>query len=104
MRVLIAYVGGGIELLIAVEVGAGATVGDALRSAAIEQRLGSAPDLTGLAIFGRRADSATPLRDGDRIEITRPLLRDPKTARRDRAASVAVDRSRAAQRRRSGRP
>jgi putative ubiquitin-RnfH superfamily antitoxin RatB of RatAB toxin-antitoxin module len=102
MLVQIAYVDDGIELLIAVEVPAGASVGDAMRTAAIEQRLGSAPDLTGLAIFGRRVDAATPLRDGDRIEITRPLLRDPKVARRDRAASVAVDRSRAVRRRRSG--
>ena len=104
MRVQIAYVGGGIELLIRVEVPAGATVGDALRIASIEKRLGSTPDLTGLALFGRRVDTTTPLRDGDRIEITRPLLRDPKTARRDRAASTAVDRSRPTQRRRSGRP
>jgi len=102
MRVQIAYVGDGIELLMAVEVPAGATVGDALRTAAIEQRLGRAPDLAGLAIFGRRVDSVTLLRDGDRIEITRPLLRDPKTARRDRAASAATDRSGAARRRRSG--
>ena len=103
MHVQIAYVGSGIELLLAVEVPAGATIGDALRIASIEKRLGSAPDLTGLAIFGRRVDVATPLRDGDRIEITRPLLRDPKMARRDRAASTAVDRSRAGARRRSGR-
>jgi putative ubiquitin-RnfH superfamily antitoxin RatB of RatAB toxin-antitoxin module len=102
VRVQIAYVGGGTEVLIAVDVPAGTTVGDALRIASIEQRLGSAPDLTGLAIFGRRVDSATCLRDGDRIEITRPLLRDPKAARRDRAASAAVDRSPPAKRRRSG--
>ena len=105
MRVQIAYVGDGIDLLIAVYVPAGATVGDALRSGTIEQRLGHAPDLTGLAIFGRPVDGATPLRDGDRSEITRPLLRDPKPARRDRAASAAsaaVDRPRSAKHRRSG--
>ena len=102
MLVQIAYIGDGIELLIALNVPAGTTVGEALRSATIERRLGHAPDLTGLAIFGRRVDSATPLHDGDRIEITRPLLRDPKTARRDRAASAAVDRSPAAKPRRSG--
>jgi putative ubiquitin-RnfH superfamily antitoxin RatB of RatAB toxin-antitoxin module len=102
VRIEIAYIGDGIELLIGVEVPAGTTVQDALHAAAIEQRLGRAPDVTGLAIFGRRVDTATALRDGDRIEITRPLLRDPKTARRDRAASAEAGRSRAARRPRSG--
>lgn len=103
MRVQIAYVGGDTELLIAVEVAADATVGDALRIASIEKHLGSAPDLAGLALFGRRVDTTTPLRDGDRIELTRPLLRDPKTARRDRAVSAAVDRLPSKKRRGSGR-
>jgi putative ubiquitin-RnfH superfamily antitoxin RatB of RatAB toxin-antitoxin module len=38
-----------------------------------------------LAIFGRPATTATRLRDGDRIEILRPLLADPKQRRRERA-------------------
>ena len=44
------------------------------------------PDDAGLAIFGQRVDGSTPLRDGDRVEITRPLVCDPKVARRARAA------------------
>ena len=38
-----------------------------------------------LAIFGRPATPATRLRAGDRIEILRPLLADPKQRRRERA-------------------
>ena len=103
MRIQIACVRGpGIELLVTVDVAAGSTVADALRSAAIAQRTGSVPDADGLAIFGRRVDGSTRLREGDRIEITRPLLRDPKAARRDRAGCGASRPSQARRRRRSG--
>jgi len=102
MRIQVAYVAPGTELLITVDVDAGATVADALRSAAIAQRIGSVPDLDGLAIFGKRVDAATRLRDGDRVEITRPLLRDPKAARRDRAAAAPSDRPPARRGRRPG--
>lgn len=38
-----------------------------------------------LAIFGRAVKPNTPLQDGDRVELLRPLLADPKQARRQRA-------------------
>jgi putative ubiquitin-RnfH superfamily antitoxin RatB of RatAB toxin-antitoxin module len=38
-----------------------------------------------LAVFGRAATPATVLHDGDRIELLRPLLADPKQRRRERA-------------------
>lgn len=40
---------------------------------------------TKLGIYGKRADPDTVLSDGDRVEIYRPLLVDPKEARRQRA-------------------
>lgn len=36
-------------------------------------------------IFGKRCDPSTPLRDGDRVELYRLLLVDPKEVRRERA-------------------
>ena len=39
----------------------------------------------GLSVFGRRADAKPVLHDGDRLEISAPLLVDPKEARRRRA-------------------
>ncbi len=39
----------------------------------------------GYAIFGKTITAATVLRDGDRLELLRPLLADPKQARRRRA-------------------
>lgn len=42
-------------------------------------------DLT-LGIFGRRVPATQPLRAGDRVEIYRALLADPKEVRRQLAA------------------
>lgn len=39
-----------------------------------------------LAVFGQRVKPADRLHDLDRIEVLRPLLRDPKDNRRQRAA------------------
>ncbi|WP_240099175.1 RnfH family protein [Thermomonas flagellata] len=38
-----------------------------------------------LAVYGQRATPETVLRDGDRLELLRPLQADPKQARRRRA-------------------
>jgi len=86
MRVNVAYVAPGAEVLIAVELDDGATVADALGASRIAERFGVDVTPHGLAVFGRRANPDTPLVDGDRVEITRPLVCDPKTARRRRAA------------------
>ena len=45
-------------------------------------------DLTGenkLGIFGKLVKADQPLRDGDRVEVYRPLIADPKEVRRQRA-------------------
>ncbi|MFN3611480.1 RnfH family protein [Tepidimonas sp.] len=42
------------------------------------------PDGLAASIWGRRACPDTPLREGDRLELTRPLRVDPKVARRER--------------------
>lgn len=48
------------------------------------------PDMTidpgRLAVFSRPVTVDSVLRDGDRLEILRPLIADPKQARRERAA------------------
>lgn len=66
----------------------GATVADAIAQSGI--RL-ARPDVEirddRLGIFARRASPDTVLREGDRVEIYRPLAIDPKEARRKRARS-----------------
>ncbi|NZA27575.1 RnfH family protein [Luteimonas sp. SJ-92] len=57
-----------------------ATVADAVTASG----LGGADD-AGYAVFGERATGATTLREGDRVELLRPLQADPKESRRRRA-------------------
>ncbi len=45
-------------------------------------------------VFGKVAGPDTPLSEGDRVEIYRPLAVDPKEARRQRAASARRKRTR----------
>jgi len=73
--------------LFEVQVPAGASVRQAIAACGI---LGSVPELAGseldVGIFGRSCSLDDTARDGDRIEIYRPLIVDPKVARRQRAA------------------
>jgi len=64
---------------------AGSCVGDALQASGLAQRH---PDLNlteaALGIWGALARADQPLRDRDRVEVYRPLMVDPKEARRRR--------------------
>ena len=73
-----------------VELPSGATVADALAAAAMPSRVpGLEVDSARLAVFGRSVTPETRLHDRDRVEILRPLLADPKQARRQRARGAA---------------
>jgi putative ubiquitin-RnfH superfamily antitoxin RatB of RatAB toxin-antitoxin module len=49
-------------------------------------------DTVAVGIFGKRAPLSTVLREHDRVEIYRPLIADPKQARRKRAKLGNVNR------------
>ncbi len=86
MNVQVAYAGPeGIEV-VDVDVPDGASVADALAASCIVARLRLFEAALSYAIFGRNAQRDTPLRAGDRVELLRPLLADPKEGRRKRAA------------------
>ncbi|MBC3949202.1 RnfH family protein [Pseudomonas folii] len=78
------------QLLRAVEVPAGATVQQALLLSGVG---GEFPELDlehcPVGIFGKVVGHERVLEHGDRIEIYRPLLADPKEVRRLRAAKAA---------------
>ena len=86
IRVSVVYAEPGDAFVAEVSLPDGATVVDAIERSSIclarpdveirEDRVG---------VFARKAKFATPLRDGDRVEIYRPLKIDPKEARRERA-------------------
>jgi uncharacterized protein len=68
---------------------AGARVGDALAAAGPAlASVGLETESLGLAVFGKAATPATRLRDGDRIELLRPLVASPREARASRAAAA----------------
>lgn len=85
IRVEVAYADPRRQFLRAVDVAAGSSIGDAVDASGILAELpGFVP--AGYGIFGRVVALGAPLRDGDRIELYRPLTIDPKQARRRRAA------------------
>jgi hypothetical protein len=69
---------------------AGATVGDALARSGLVDRYLIDLRAMGLAIRGRRVREDSVHVDGDRVEICRPLIADPKAARRARAGARAA--------------
>ena len=69
-----------------VDVPAGATLGDALAQAGLDVDALQARGIDGFALHGVRAETDAALHEGDRIELLRPLVVDPKQARRNRAA------------------
>lgn len=73
------------QIVQSMEVTPGTTLQQALDASGLLQRF---PEISqnGLdaGIYGKRADCSTVLRAFDRIEIYRPLIADPKQARRAR--------------------
>ena len=75
------------QALLTVESEEPLTVQQAIERSGIVERFAEI-DLTEykVGIFGKAAKLETPLSDGDRVEIYRPLIADPKEARKKRAA------------------
>lgn len=75
------------QLILEVNVDAGTTVGGAIVQLGIMMEF---PELdleqSDVGIFGKQVKMETVLADGDRVEIYRPLIADPKEVRRKRAA------------------
>jgi len=68
------------------ELPANATVHDAIEASGFRQAWPDVPvSAERVGIFARKEDFDTVLREGDRVEIYRPLKIDPKEARRQRA-------------------
>ena len=87
MRVEVAYVGPEGQFLLPVELPDAATVGDAIRVSGIAPRITAvAIGDDNVGIWSKPCALATTLRDGDRVEIYRPLQADAKEIRRRRAA------------------
>jgi len=86
-RVEVAYAAPARQEVIEVSVRPGATVEQVIRASGMLARFPEI-DLTlqRVGIFGETARLQDAVRDGDRVEIYRPLVADPKEVRRKRAA------------------
>ena len=78
------------QQLVAIQVSVGSTVADAIEQSMVLQAFeGFEFDPAKVGIFGRKASMTDVLRAGDRVEIYRPLIVDPKESRRQRALKQA---------------
>ncbi len=87
INVEVAYARPDKQRIIALQVAPGTTAEQAVLHSGI---LGEFPDIAlpqcDLGIFSKLTPHGTPLKAGDRVEIYRPLIADPKEVRRQRAA------------------
>ena len=79
LRVEVVYAQVDEQRIVALELPPAATARDAVEAS------GFKPASLLLGIFGKRIAADRILKDGDRVEILRPLLEDPKEGRRRRA-------------------
>lgn len=85
------------QKIVMLEVKSGTTARDAVLQSGME-RLFPGLDLAGskLGIFGKAVKDAQVLRAGDRVEIYRELIADPKEVRKRRAAEAKARREKSA--------
>ena len=75
------------QAIVAVNVAAGTSAIDAVRQSGIAGRFeGLDVEEARLGIFGKVVANSQVLQAGDRVEIYRPLIADPKEVRKERAA------------------
>ena len=86
IRVEVAYARPDVQFLVALTLPSGSTVATAVRQSGVLERF---PDIDlnrqPVGIFARVCPLDQVLRDGDRVELYRPLTADPKTLRRQAA-------------------
>ncbi|HXH04081.1 MAG TPA: RnfH family protein [Candidatus Competibacteraceae bacterium] len=87
IKVEVAYARPDEQVIIPLEVAEGTTVEQAIAASRIQERF---PEidlaLNKVGMFGKLSALGAVLRSGDRVEIYRPLIADPKEVRKQRAA------------------
>ena len=74
------------QVLLTVDVDAGASVADVIAVSGIESQFPAlAVNEMPAGIWGKQVPGETAVRQGDRVELYRPLEIDPREARRQRA-------------------
>ena len=87
LRVEVAYARPDEQVVIPVEAPEGATVEQVIVLSRIQERFPDInPQTAKVGVFGKLTKLSAVVRAGDRVEIYRPLLADPKAVRKQRAA------------------
>ena len=91
IKVEVAYARADAQVIVPLELEEGATVEQAIEASGLLARF---PEIelgkNKLGIFGKVTKPANALKEGDRVEIYRPLIADPKAVRKERAAAGKV--------------
>lgn len=86
LRIEVAYAQPSQAFVVALDVAPGTTAAQAVRASGLADRHPEIdPQTSALGIFGHRVAPDARLKDGDRVEVYRPLRLDPKARRRERA-------------------
>jgi putative ubiquitin-RnfH superfamily antitoxin RatB of RatAB toxin-antitoxin module len=86
IRVEVVFATAERQELVALELDEGATVADAIDKSGLRALFSQVDfDTLEAGIWGRVVEPTTVLGEGDRVELYRPLARDPRDARRELA-------------------
>ena len=86
IRIEVVYATVDRQELVALKLELGTTVAEAIERSGLADKFPDFElDSACVGIFSRKVSLERVLRDGDRVEVYRPLLVDPKEARRQRA-------------------
>ncbi|TXS91262.1 RnfH family protein [Parahaliea maris] len=89
IHVEVAYALPDRQAIVPLQVPAGTTAIEAIHQSGLQRQFEDLdPDSAKLGIFGKVVSPQQALRDGDRVEIYRPLIADPKEVRKARAAKA----------------
>ena len=94
LDVEVAYAAPKRQLIIKLQVPPGTTVAQAIEASAIRQQFPQIEARPSVGIFSRKVTLDYALSAGDRVEIYRPLIADPKEVRRQKAEQEKADRKR----------
>ena len=86
IEVEVAYATPARQVVMKIRVPGGCTLEGAIERSGIREEFPDMLiDVSAVGIFGRRTPLGQELQEGDRVEIYRPLIADPREARRRRA-------------------
>ncbi len=85
LNIEVAYAEPKRQFLRRITLASGATVADAIAASGLEAEFAIDASNLAVGVWSKVVARDTPINDGDRVEVYRPLTADPKEARRRRA-------------------